>query len=253
MKLAVVLEYDGTNYCGFQYQKDVPTIQEELEKSIKALTGERVRVKAAGRTDARVHALGQVVCFELVSGLTCIDVRRGLNHFLPSDIAVKDAHVVSQTFDPRREALSRTYVYSFFRSRTRSPIRRTTSHRIPVDIDIEKMRTTALSFKGCHDFKRFAGPLESKDASTVRRIYKIEMKDYGDILELEMQGNAFLPHQVRRMAGAILDVGRGKLEPSVVRGMIEGNGVEGIAHSLPPQGLKLVSVEYKDFPPRVGE
>ena len=246
MRYALIVEYDGTRYSGFQFQKNARTVQEEIETAIARFTGETVRIKAAGRTDAGVHATGQVVTFDSDAGHPTEVVVRALNSHLPNDIAVKEAHGVGDTFDPRRCATERTYVYTIDCGKTRSPIRRRTTWHLGRRLDVRRMIEAEAEFKGVHDFARFSGPLERPDSSTVREIFAIEVKGDAETVRIEVTGNAFLPHQVRRMAGALVDVGLGKLTSEDVRRILEGPVAGVVARALPPQGLCLVSVRYGD-------
>ena len=246
MRYALIIEYDGTRYSGFQYQKNAGTVQEEIETAIHRFTGETVRIKAAGRTDAGVHATGQVVTFDSDAGHPTEVVVRALNSHLPDDIAVKEAHRVADTFDPRRCATARTYVYTIDCGATRSPNRRRTTFFLGRALDVGAMIEAAGVFRGTHDFARFSGPLERPDSSTFREIFTIGIREDDETVRIEVTGNAFLPHQVRRMAGALVDVGLGKLTNEDVLGLLEGPVAGVVARALPPQGLCLVSVQYGD-------
>jgi tRNA pseudouridine38-40 synthase len=254
MRLAMTVEYEGTNYHGFQYQVNAPTIQEELEKAIARLTGHHVRIKGAGRTDAGVHALGQVIAFDTQSDHEPGVVVRALNYYLPDDIAVKAAYRVAADFDPRRSALSRTYRYTILNSQAPSPLMRRTARLVPQDLDVPRMGQAASLLVGRHDFARFSGPLDDRSASTVRQVKEACVVRDGELVLFEIKANSFLPHQVRRMAGALLDVGRDRLKMDEFKQMIEGDG-DGRrrAHSLPAGALCLMSVEYAGFPPQTGE
>jgi tRNA pseudouridine38-40 synthase len=240
----MVLEYEGTEYSGFQAQADASSIQEEIEKAIERFTGERSRVKGAGRTDAGVHALGQVVAVDTESKETPETFVRALNHYLPDDIAVKGAFAVRDGFDPRRDALRRIYRYVMRLGTAPSPITRRTEYQIRETLDTERMRRAARSFVGQHNFSRFAGPLERVDASTTRHIYRAAVSKQGETVTFEVEGNAFLPHQVRRMVGALIDIGRKKLSTGTIKSLLEGKGEEIVAHAAPPHGLFLVGVKY---------
>jgi tRNA pseudouridine38-40 synthase len=246
LKYALIVEYEGTRYSGFQFQKNARTVQEEIETAIARFTGEAVRIKAAGRTDAGVHATGQVVTFDSDAGHPDGVVVRALNSHLPDDIAVKEAHRVADTFDPRRCATARTYVYTIDCGATRSPVRRWTTYHLGRTLDVGRMTEAAEALKGIHDFARFSGPLERPDASTVREIFAIDIGEDFETVRIEVSGNAFLPHQVRRMAGALVDVGLGKLTSEDIRRLLEGSDAGLVARALPPQGLCLVSVQYGD-------
>ena len=250
MRLALVVEYEGTEYRGFQYQRNPPTIQEELEKAIERFPGETVRVKGAGRTDAGVHARGQVVAFDTDSDHPTETVTAALNFHLPEDIAVRSTYRVHAGFDPRRHALSRTYVYTIVNAPTRAPLMRRTSHHIVEPLDVRTMRNAAEMFVGRRDFSRFAAALEDREASTVREVFEAEIAQSGDVVRFRVRGSSFLPHQVRRMAGILVETGQGKRTPSDIENMLEGQNGDTVAHSLPPSGLCLDSVQYADFPPK---
>ena len=245
MRLALVVEYDGTDYRGFQYQKNAPSIQEELEKAIAKVTGEATRVSGAGRTDAGVHALGQVVSFDTASKHPAVTFVKALNFHLPKDIAVKSGRVVDDGFDPRRSALSRTYRYTILRSDTRSPIMRRTAYVIDRLPDIGSMKAAMERLVGRHDFARFAGPTGDRRGGTERELFGASLEETGEGLVFEFEGNAFLPHQVRRMVGSVLDVGRKKITLRQLEQMVKGDDVA-VAHTAPAHGLCLVRVRYDE-------
>ena len=249
MRLAIVVEYDGTDYHGFQFQLNAATIQEELEKAIERFTGETVRVKGAGRTDAGVHARGQVVAFDTRAPHPPAKFIAALNFYLPEAIAVRSASEVGGDFDPRRMALSRNYTYTVVNTESRAPLSRRTAYRIPERLDDRKMRTAASLFIGTWDFSRFAGRLEDRNGSTVREVLDARVRRSGELVTFDVTGRSFLPHQVRRMAGALLDVGRGSMTKHQIIEMLEGRVGAAVAHALPPQGLCLEGVEYADFQP----
>jgi tRNA pseudouridine38-40 synthase len=247
MRVAIQVEYDGTRYSGFQYQLNTKTIQGELENSIEKLTGEQARVYGAGRTDSGVHALGQVVVFNTNFSGNAYSCMKGMNYYLPEDIAVKKIKVVSEYFDPRRDALARFYRYTILNSDTRSPIMRHTSYIEPNKLNIVEMNKAADLFVGIHDFSRFSAPLDDKEASTVRKIEHSKWNSDHQFFEYNVKGNAFLPRQVRRMTGALVDVGKGLISCNDLEEMILGSS-EKISNSLPPQGLCLVKVIYQQSP-----
>ena len=251
MRLALTIEYEGTRYHGFQYQVNAPSIQRELEQAIERLTGERVRVKGAGRTDAGVHAEAQVVAFDTASEHSTETFVNALNHYLPPDIAVKEAHTVKPEFDPRRHARSRAYRYSILNGRTPSPMARRFSCHIRDVLDVKRMRDAAALFIGEHDFRRFAAPLPEGKASSVRAVHLASVEQFGNFIVIRVTGNAFLQHQVRRMAGALVDIGRGRLSMQELQTMIDDGQTDKVAYSLPARGLCLVSIDYADYPPRM--
>lgn len=249
MRLAMIVEYDGTDFCGFQSQVNVPTIQQEIEKAISRLTGEDLRIKGAGRTDSGVHAQGQVIAFDTDATYSPKVFKKALNHYLSNQIAVKEAYQVEDNFDPRRMALSRHYRYTMFCGDHRSPLLGRTSHHIQTVLDLNRMEIGTKIILGRHDFSRFAGPTHKIGISTIREIYRIEIQKNNDFIELDVEGNAFLPQQVRRIAGALVDIGNGKLGQIELKKMVAGEASRAVAQTLPPNGLCLVSVKYKNFPP----
>jgi len=243
-RLALVIEYDGTNYYGFQSQTSLPSIQEELERALLRLTGEVVRVTGAGRTDAGVHARGQVVSFATGSRLAPEAFVGGLNHYLPGDIAVRAAYGVGASFDPRRQAESREYRYSILNSRTRSPMREAFTYRVVGALDIEAMRQACLALVGEHDFASFASGISGETKSTVRTVYRADVRKDGDLIDFDMVANAFLRHQVRSTAGCLVRVGLGKMSGEELRGILAARRPGLAGPTLPARGLCLVRVNY---------
>jgi len=244
VRLALIIEYDGSRYSGFQYQTNAPSVQAELEGAMERLTGEKVRIAGAGRTDAGVHAAGQVVALNTGSNLPAERFAAGMNFHLPKDVAVRSAHQVPEGFDPRRAAVSRWYRYTLLNRATRSPLAERSAVVVKQPLDVGLMQAAAKLMVGTHDFARFAGPLERPDASTVRAVNKIDIKVDGERIDIDVEGSAFLPHQVRRMVGALVDVGRGKLAAAEVAALIAGEDTGAVARSMPPQGLSLIQVRY---------
>ena len=253
MRLALIVEYEGTSYRGFQYQTNAPSIQEELEKAIASLTGERVRVKGAGRTDAGVHARGQVVAFDTSSSHEPETFVRALNSYLPDDVAVRAAYRTANGFDPRRDAISRRYVYTVLNSTAPSPLTRRTAYRVREPLDDVMMDQAASFLVGTHDYVCFSGPLEGRRGGTVRETYEACVSRANETLVFDVLATSFLPQQVRRMAGALVDVGRGRISLDEYGMMVEGDRGQPVAHTLPPHGLCLMEVTYSDFPPIYGE
>ena len=248
-RLALIVEYEGTRYHGFQYQKNVKTIQEELERSIIKLTGEEVRIKGAGRTDSGVHAKGQVVVFDINTAKAVTgSIVKGLNHYLPDDIVVTAAHLVPQEFDPRRNAVSRVYQYRVLNRPTPSPLSRRTSLWVARRLELKVMSLGASMFEGEHDFARFAGYGARAMVSTTRKMLRCEIYRQGEEIIFNVEGDAFLTHQVRRMMGSLIDLGSGALTIGEFEKMINVKGRK-VANAVGAHGLCLVEVRYADFPP----
>ena len=246
MRVALIVEYQGTRYSGFQYQSSLPTIQGELEKALSRFTHESIRLKGAGRTDTGVHAKGQVVAFDTNSNLDPNDFVRALNHYLPNDIAVQTGFRVDPDFDPRRMALSRVYRYTLEWTLVRSPLSWTQAYQMSHRLNIVYMKEAIKVFVGKHDFSQFSGSLKNKDSSTIREIYNAELIREGSKIYIEFEGNAFLPRQVRRMVGAIIDVGLGRTKLSEIEKMLKGQMKIKAVRTVPPQGLCLMEVKYQN-------
>ena len=197
MRLALVVEYEGTAYHGFQYQVNACSIQEEIEEAIQRVTGERLRVRGAGRTDAGVHAMGQVVAFDTGSSHPPSIMVSALNAHLPDDIGVRAAYRVRNDFDPRRDAISRTYRYTILNGPSPSPLLRRTAHHVRGRLDVGRMDEASQQFVGTHDFARFATTLDEAERSTYRRIYETAVTRKRDIVAFEVKGSSFLPLRAR--------------------------------------------------------
>lgn len=203
-RMVLIVEYDGTRYHGFQLQANASTIQGEMEEALGKLTGERLRVMAASRTDAGVHARGQVVSFRTNSSLPPRSFISGLNYYLPKDIAVKGAYRAEDSFHVRRDALSREYKYYILNSSIRSPFSNGFAYRVAGDLDIEAMNRACQALVGEHDFASFVGCLDEGIKSTTRNVYQAKMEEGGDLDIFNMVANSFLPHQVRNTVGPLI-------------------------------------------------
>ena len=246
MRLALIIEYEGTDYSGFQFQENASTIQGELEKSINYLTGDIVRIKGAGRTDAGVHAKNQVIAFDSKFSDDLEVYFRGINYYLPESISVKSIFEVSQDFDPRRDATSRVYKYTILNSDSSSPLLRRTTYFDSDYMDIEIMKKASQMFLGVHDFKKFCSPVKT-GLSTVREIFDSKIDHENSLIFYTVEGNAFLPRQVRRMVGSLLKIAKGKMNLDELFELICAKG-DNISPSLPANGLCLEKVNYEYFP-----
>ncbi len=238
------MEYDGTCYNGFQLQLNQPTIQEETEKAIFRLTGERRRIIAASRTDTGVHARGQVASFMTESSLPPVTIVNGLNYYLPGDIAVKAAHRVENNFDVRRHAVSREYNYYILNSPIRSPMLRGFAYLVSGHLDIEAMNQACQALIGEHDFASFASRVEAKPKNTKRKVYEAEVKRKKELVIFKMVANSFLPHQVRNTVGTLLRVGFGKMNLEQFCSIIEAKKFSLAGPMVPAYGLCLMRINY---------
>ncbi len=243
-KVILIIEYEGTRYHGFQWQAKLPTIQGEMERALGKLTGERRRVMAASRTDAGVHARGQVVSSRTGSPLPAATFVSGLNHYLPGDIAVKAAYRVGDSVNVRRDAVSREYNYCILNSPTRSPIRRQFSYLVAGALDIEVMNKACQVLVGEHDFASFASQMGVERKSTVRNVYRARVEREEELVVFNMVANSFLPHQVRNTVGVLLKVGLGKMNMDKVLGIMEARKPGLAGPTVPACGLCLERVNY---------
>lgn len=244
-KIVLVLEYNGARYCGFQYQINTPTIQDEIEKALFRLTGERVRVVSASRTDAGVHAKGQVVSFRTISVLETPAYKNGLNHYLPPDIAVSASYKVNDKFNVQLDAASREYKYIVYNCKTRSPFQREFSYQVSGELDIEEMNRASQSLIGEHDLASFISDFsQSNIKSTLRKVYKACLSRDGGLVYFDITAKSFLPHQVRNTVGTLIRVGLGKISVEDFQTIMEAKKPGAAGPKVPAQGLYLMRVNY---------
>lgn len=243
--IKLVIEYDGKEFNGWQKQPNKLNIQGEIERAIKQITGEEVDLTASGRTDAGVHALGQVANFKTNSNIPIEKIPIALNSNFKKSIVIKSAEEMEERFHSRLNCKRKTYRYIINNSKYGTAIYRNLETHIPMKLDIQKMQEAVKYFEGEHDFKAFkASGTSSK--SSVRTIYKTEVIDAGnERIYIELTGNGFLYNMVRIIAGTLVEVGLGKIEPNEIKTIIESKKRENAGKTLPPQGLYLVNVEYE--------
>ncbi len=240
-----VIEYDGTDFAGFQVQPNARTVQGELEGALARLNGgERVRVRGAGRTDAGVHARGQVIDFFLAWPHEDHDLWRALNALLPKDVAVRHLERAPETFHPRYSAVSRIYRYTIWNDRVRSPMARRFALHEPRPLDERAMDEAARLLIGEHDFVSFGQPTSGD--TTVRRLMRASVRRDGAWVYVELEANAFLYRMARRIVGTLLPVGRGDAEPAGVRAVLEARQPQAAGPAVAPWGLCLVAVTYDE-------
>lgn len=238
------MEYDGTHYHGFQLQAALPTIQGETEKALWKLTGERTRVMAAGRTDAGVHAVGQVASFRTKSTLPLQTFVSGLNYYLSGDIAIKAAYRAEDSFNVRRDALSRKYRYYISNSLTRSPFRGGFSYHVTGELDVEAMNQACQALIGEHDFASFVSCNGAGIKSTIRRVHEAKTERSGELVVFNIVANSFLIHQVRNTVGALIKVGLGKMSVDDFNNITEARKHSLAGPTAPACGLCLMLVNY---------
>jgi tRNA pseudouridine38-40 synthase len=240
------MEYDGTRYHGSQYQTNAPTIQGETEHALERLTGEKVRIALASRTDAGVHAKGQVVSFKTNSTFAPKTWVRALNHYLPPDIAIKAAYYAEDDFDVRRHAWSREYRYSILNTSAPSPLMRRYTCFVSHPLDTEDMDRACQELVGEHDFASFSGMIHGQAR---RRVYRAEVSHQDNLVIFDIEASSFLPHQVRNTVGGLIRVGLGKLEVESFWALAQSGRPGAVGPAAPTQGLCLTKINYHDFPP----
>ncbi|MEP7353913.1 MAG: tRNA pseudouridine(38-40) synthase TruA [Acidobacteriota bacterium] len=245
-RIRISLSYDGTDFHGWQVQPGLPTIQAKLQDALSELEGSEVSVAGSGRTDAGVHALGQVAAFTIANPIPVENLQKVLNRRLPRSIRVLDAAEVPSEFHPRFDAISKTYEYRILRAEICPPFERDLVHHFPYPMNEARMVECAGLLEGEHDFTTFAAA-DEKDSlghSKVRRVFNSQVKREADRLIYRVQGSGFLKHMVRNIVGVLLEVGKGNLAADdVTRRLQPGNGIPA-GPTAPARGLYLVKVEY---------
>lgn len=248
----LTIAYDGTDFHGWQMQSGKPTIQGEIVGVLRRLTQENVQVYGAGRTDAGVHALGQVASFRTQATLSAAEFQRALNALLPPAIRIVAAEEVGPDFHARWSALGKIYRYRLYRGKVVPPaIWRYVLH-YPFPLDEDAMRMAASRFVGPHDFAAFAASTGSeeddRERATVREIYSSEIarSEDGEELIYTVRGRSFLRYMVRKMVGTLLDIGRGRLVPDDILRLYESRDRSKSGPTVPPQGLCMVEVFHNE-------
>lgn len=241
--IKLVIEYDGKSFNGWQKQPNKLNIQGEIEKAIYNITKEEVDLIGSGRTDAGVHALGQVANFKTNSQISIEKLPLAINSQLKNSIVIKRAEEVDERFHSRYNAKHKTYRYIINNSKCGTAIYRNLEYSYPFELDAQKMQQAAKYFEGEHDFKAFKSSGTSSKNS-VRTIYKAMVKKEGEKIIIELTGNGFLYNMVRIISGTLLDVGLGKIKPEEIPEIIESKDRQRAGKTLPPHGLYLVEVKY---------
>jgi tRNA pseudouridine38-40 synthase len=243
-RVKLVLEYDGTNYVGWQIQQNGPSIQGRLQRALQELLSTPITVMAAGRTDSGVHARGQVAVFDAPATLPMKAYWMGLNGMLPDDIAVVSAEEVHPEFDPRRWSKGKRYRYRVGNRRSRSPLLRHTHWEIFLPLNLPAMQEAAKVLLGRHDFSAFRAS-DCQAAHATREITVADVSGQtGDEISFVVQGTAFLKHMVRNLVGTLVEVGRSRQPVSWVREVLDGRDRTKAGPTAPPQGLCLEEVFY---------
>ncbi|MBO6281686.1 MAG: tRNA pseudouridine(38-40) synthase TruA [Alphaproteobacteria bacterium] len=246
MRYKITVEYDGTNLVGWQKQREGPSVQEYLEKAIDGFSHQKVEIFGAGRTDAGVHALGQVAHFDIDSNLSEYKMQESLNALLrelQAPVGVLKTEIVDENFHARFSAVGRGYIYRILNRRGPSPLRINRVWQVTYPLDIEAMKKGAQYLLGNHDFSSFRGS-GCQALSPVKTLDKLDIEQIGDEIIFTVEARSFIYHQVRNMVGTLQEVGNGKLQPIDVKHILEACDRKKAGVSAPAYGLYLNKVMY---------
>ena len=246
----LTVAYDGTAYCGWQAQKNGPSVQETLETALSRLLGSFTRVTGASRTDAGVHALGQRAHFDADTGIPAEKLPFALNTMLPPDVRVTAGLLVPDTLHARFSVMEKTYTYRIHNAPHASALYRSLTAHVPVALDVSLMHEAAQALVGTHDFAAYCAAGGSAK-TTVRTIREIAVRREGDRVTLTVTGNAFLYNMVRIIAGTLIDVGHGKLPPECMKTALTTLNRLDLGVTAPACGLELTEVRYPEESLRV--
>lgn len=243
MRVAFIVEYDGTDYAGWQIQKNDITVQQKIEEALLTLNKGHITVTGAGRTDSGVHAKGQCGHFDIDSDIPAEKFTFILNTRLPKDIRIKKTWEVSEDFHSRFSAKGKRYIYRIFNAPYSSALMGRFTMHVPENLDIEKMRQAAQFLVGTHDFKAFCAQ-GSSVKTTVRTVSKVEVTKENELIEITVEGTGFLYNMVRIIAGTLIEVGKNKKTPEMVKEIIEGKTRKEAGMTADAQGLTMDEVFY---------
>ncbi len=240
----LLIEYDGTNYLGWQVQPKGSTIQGILEEKIRLLTKEPVRLFGSGRTDSGVHAFGQVAHFKTRSQMDVRTIQRALNSLLPPDIVIREVEAADEDFHARRHSKSKVYEYRILNRNLRSAFHREYAWYIPQKLNFTEMKKASQSLIGEHDFSAFRS-VGSPTRTTVRRVIRAEWKRGREgFIRFEIEANGFLKQMVRAIVGTLVEVGKGKMDAAEFRKVLESKDRRNAGPTAPARGLFLKEVKY---------
>ena len=243
MRIAFIVEYDGTEYAGWQIQKNDITVQQKIEEALLTLNKGHITVTGAGRTDSGVHAKGQCGHFDIETDIPAEKFTFILNTRLPKDIRIKKSWEVSEDFHSRFSAKGKRYIYRIFNAPYSSALMGRFTMHVPENLDIEKMREATAYIVGAHDFKAFCAQ-GSSVKTTVRTVNKVEVKKENELIEIIVEGTGFLYNMVRIIAGTLIEVGKHKKTPDQVKEIIDGKARKEAGMTADPQGLTMDEVFY---------
>lgn len=242
--IKLMIEYDGTNYQGWQVQPKGQTLQGMIEEKLAILTGEDIRLIGSGRTDAGAHAFGQVAHFKTKSQLGVFSIQRALNSLLPSDIVIRKAEEVGEGFHARKKSIGKVYEYRILNRPIRSAFHRGYAWHIPKKLDLKVMKEATRWLIGEHDFSSFRS-VGSPTRTAIRRVTRAEWKRSREgLIWFEIEANGFLKQMVRAIVGTLVDVGKGKIGAKEFRRILESRDRKKAGQTAPAHGLFLKEVKY---------
>ncbi len=245
-RIFLEIAYDGTNYSGWQVQNNAVSIQETIDKALSEWLGEEIHTIGASRTDAGVHARGNVAVFDTESLIPADKFAFGLNARLPEDISIQESFEVPAEFHPRFTETIKTYEYKILNRKFPDPTRRNDSLFYYGKLNVDAMNEAASYLVGPHDFKSFCA-VNHDAKTTVRTIYSAMVDKDGDLITFEITGNGFLYNMVRIIAGTLIEVGKGKLKPEDIKMIMEARDRQKAGPTAPAHGLTLVEIEYPEW------
>lgn len=245
-RIFLEIAYDGTNYCGWQVQNNAVSVQEVLDKTLSEWLGEEIHTIGASRTDAGVHALGNVAVFDTETKIPGEKYAFGLNSRLPEDICIQQSYEVPMEFHPRFTETVKTYEYKILNRRFPDPTRRTDSLFYYGKLDEDAMNEAASYLVGPHDFKSFCA-VNHDAKTTVRTIYSASVTREDDMICFEITGNGFLYNMVRIIAGTLIEVGKGAIKPENMKDILAAKDREAAGPTAPAHGLTLVEIRYPEW------
>lgn len=244
MRVRLIVAYDGTEYCGWQIQPNGITIEQKLNEALSDLLGEDIVVTGASRTDAGVHSMGNVAIFDTENRMPADKISFALNQRLPKDIVVQESCQVPDDWHPRYVKGQKTYVYKILNRKMPDPTRRRDSYHYYYPLDVDKMKRAAKYLEGEHDFSSFCAA-KAQVKSKVRTIYSAEVEKNDDMITIRLTGNGFLYNMVRIIAGTLVKVGCGEIDPDAMEQIIADESRDSAGPTAPAHGLTMIGIKYE--------
>lgn len=245
MRVRLTISYDGTNYCGWQIQKNGITVEEIINRELTDLLKEDITVIGASRTDSGVHAMANIAVFDTNTKIPAEKISFALNQRLPDDIRIQKSEQVADDFHPRYCNSTKTYEYKILNRRFPDPLNRLYTHFVYMPLDVDKMKKAAEYIVGEHDFASFCSA-GSQVKTTVRTVYRLDVDKKDDIITIQISGNGFLYNMVRIIVGTLMKVGLGVYPPEHIKEIIDAKDRYAAGPKAPARGLTLVEIKYED-------